>query len=263
MSKKFYWLKIGEHFFESDQILYLESIENGEKYINFWLKLLLKCLKDKDDGEYGSLRFSDKMPYDDKLLSKILRTDIDTIRVGMKYFQELGMIEILDDKTIYIESVNKMVGKESESADRVRKFRERKRQALLGNGCNGNGNDSKEIDVDIDINKDIDKKEKPVKHKYGEYKHVLLSDEDYQKLISLYTKYGADERIKNLDEYLETTPKKSYSNHCLVIQRWEKKNAKNSNAKNFKGSEGEARDSGEPTKLSNTSTEIKIGGGDK
>jgi hypothetical protein len=69
--------------------------------------------------------------------------------------------------------------------------------------------------------------DKPTKHKYGEFKHVLLSDEDYKKLVELYTEQGAKDRIKNLDEYIETN-NKSYNNHLLVINRWEKKDEKDS-----------------------------------
>ena len=127
MSKKFYWLKIQEHFFDSDEMIYFDSIENGEKYIVIWMKILLKCLKDKDNGEYGFLRFNDKLPYNDELLAKVLRCDLDSLRVAMKYFQDLNMVQILDDKTIYIESVQKMIGKESDSAQRVLKHRAKKK----------------------------------------------------------------------------------------------------------------------------------------
>ena len=133
--KKFYWLKINEHFFDADEIIYLESQDKGDTYIKIWVKLLLKCLKDKEKGEYGFLRFTEKIPYEDKLLSRVLKCDINDLRVAMKYFQDLNMLEILEDGTIYIEAVQKLIGKESESAERVRRHRERKK-ALQCNKCN-------------------------------------------------------------------------------------------------------------------------------
>lgn len=53
---------------------------------------------------------------------------------------------------------------------------------------------------------------------YGEYNHVLLTDEQYNSLLY---KYGdtLDDHIKILDEYIETSGKK-YKNHSLVIQKW-------------------------------------------
>jgi len=156
--KKYYWLKVNEHFFEDERIQYIESQENGNEYIYFWIKLLLKCLKNKTSGDYGFLRFTDKIPYDDKLLSKLTNTKIDTVRVAMKYFQDLEMIKILDDKTIYVESVNNMIGSETDAAIRVRKHRN-KIEMLQ---CNKNVTEllcNEETEKDIYIDKEIDKEE--------------------------------------------------------------------------------------------------------
>ena len=66
-----------------------------------------------------------------------------------------------------------------------------------------------------------DKKDKPVRHKYGEYDHVLLSDED---MVKLQEEFPDDwmERIRNLDEYIERTGK-TYKNHLLTIKTWARK----------------------------------------
>lgn len=120
-----YWLKLRQHYFETDHMVYLETVENGDKYAMIWVRLLLLCLKDTEENA-GFLRFNSRIPYDDKLLAKVLRKDIDTIRAAMATFQNLGMIEILDDGTLYIEEVQSMIGSESSSAERVRKHREKK-----------------------------------------------------------------------------------------------------------------------------------------
>ena len=39
MSKKYYWLKLKDDFFERDEIKIIESQKNGKDYINFYLKL--------------------------------------------------------------------------------------------------------------------------------------------------------------------------------------------------------------------------------
>ena len=56
------------------------------------------------------------------------------------------------------------------------------------------------------------------KHKYGEYQHVLLTDEEHTHLVELYGS-SLDEHIKILDEYIETSGK-SYKNHSIVLQKW-------------------------------------------
>ena len=55
------------------------------------------------------------------------------------------------------------------------------------------------------------------KHKYGEYKNVLLKDEELQKLKNDYKNW--EELIKYLDEYIEMKGYKAKS-HYLCIKKW-------------------------------------------
>lgn len=55
------------------------------------------------------------------------------------------------------------------------------------------------------------------KHKYGEYKHVLLKDEELQKLKNSYENW--EELIEYLDEYIEMKGYKAKS-HYLCIKKW-------------------------------------------
>ena len=57
------------------------------------------------------------------------------------------------------------------------------------------------------------------KHKYGEYKHVLLTDKEYERLINDYGEDDARAAIKFLDEYIEEKRYKSNS-HNLALRRW-------------------------------------------
>ena len=127
-----YWLKLHKQFFEDETIIYLGSLENGDKYVNIWLRLLLLCLKDTEETA-GFLRFTRQLPYTDALMAKVLRHDIDTVRCAMEYFHKLDMVETLDDGTLYIEAVQEMIGSESSSYERVQRHRRRK-AALHSNG---------------------------------------------------------------------------------------------------------------------------------
>jgi hypothetical protein len=66
------------------------------------------------------------------------------------------------------------------------------------------------------------KKEKPVKHKHGEYNNVLLTDEELQKLKTEYSDY--EKRIENLSSYIASTGK-SYKSHYATIRNWARKDA--------------------------------------
>lgn len=59
------------------------------------------------------------------------------------------------------------------------------------------------------------------RHKYGEYRNVLLSDSDMEKLK---TEFPTDweERIENLGSYMESHGK-TYKNHLATIRNWARK----------------------------------------
>ncbi len=159
--KKFYWLKLSRDFFKRHDIRIIESQENGKDYILFYLKLLVESI----DHE-GQLRFSDTVPYDEKMLSIIANTNVDIVRQAIKIFSELKLMEICDDKTIYMSETAKMLGYETDWA-------RKKRLQRLSNGDivpnvslpsphNVRQEIDKEIEKDKDILKEKDKKEKTV-----------------------------------------------------------------------------------------------------
>lgn len=59
---------------------------------------------------------------------------------------------------------------------------------------------------------------KDVRHKYGQYRNVLFTDEEFGKLQSEFPN-DYEERIERLSEYMESTGK-SYKNHLATIRNW-------------------------------------------
>ena len=64
----------------------------------------------------------------------------------------------------------------------------------------------------------------PTRHKYGEYKNVLLSDEDMDKLKSEFPDWKS--RIERLSSYMASTGK-SYKNHLATIRNWARNDTQN------------------------------------
>ena len=64
-----------------------------------------------------------------------------------------------------------------------------------------------------------DEELKEVKNIYGEYKHVLLTDKERDKLMNEYGEAETSKAIKFLDEYIEEKGYKAKS-HYLSIRRW-------------------------------------------
>lgn len=217
--KKYYWLKLKRDFFKRHDIRIIEAMPNGKDYILFYLKLLLESV----DHE-GTLRFSDSIPYNEEMLGVITNTNIDIVRSAMKIFIELNMIDVFDDKTIYMTEVEKLIGSETKWAEKKRLQRAKEDNVpRLSSKC--------PTEIDIEIDKETDKEEeidvsptpspKPVRHKYGMYKNVLLTDENYQNLQEEFP-HDYSDRIDRLSEYIESTGKK-YKSHFATIRAWARK----------------------------------------
>lgn len=65
----------------------------------------------------------------------------------------------------------------------------------------------------------------PLRHKYGQYQNVLLSDDDMRKIQSEFPDWK--ERIERLSEYIASTGKR-YKNHLATIRSWSRRDKKES-----------------------------------
>lgn len=71
----------------------------------------------------------------------------------------------------------------------------------------------------IKEDKGVGEEEKKVKHKYGEYKHILLTDEELSKLNKEFGEERTQKAITYLDEYVEMKGYKVKS-HYLALKKW-------------------------------------------
>lgn len=124
------------------------------------------------------------------------------------YQEEKSLLETKDNKsyTFGIPSDNQM-----------------ETQVRLGKDSIGKGSIGKNILPDSDEpEQPAPKKTKPVKHKYGEYNNVLLTDDELEKLNAEYE--DLDERIERLSSYVASTGK-TYKSHYATIRNWARKDA--------------------------------------
>jgi hypothetical protein len=87
-----------------------------------------------------------------------------------------------------------------------------------------------DIDIDLDKKEKIDRKEKPVKHQYGTYNNVLLSDVELQKLQAEFPT-DWQERIDNVSGYCRSHGK-AYKDYLATIRNWARRDARQGNARN-------------------------------
>lgn len=196
--KKYYWLKLKKDFFKRHDIQIIENMPNGKDYVLFYLKLLVESV----DHE-GGLRFNETIPYNEQMLATITNTNVDTVVNAMKLFKELGMVEILDDKTIYMNEVSKMLGAETYWAQKKREERQKNKlpqpEAPEIGHCPTNVQDesnmsNQEIEKEIEKDKDIEKEKDKKKKKKP-------ANADFTSLISSYT--SNENLIETLNAFVE------------------------------------------------------------
>ena len=174
-NKRYYYLKLKENFFDSDEMVLLESMPDGYIYSNILLKLYLRSLKHE-----GKLMFNDRIPFNSTMLATITRHSVGVVEKAVQIFRDLQLIEVLDNGAIYMSDIQSFIGKSSTEADRKRKYRkkiEEAKQNLITSGqmsdkCPDKTTPELEIELEKDIDIDIDKEEK--KGKYSD-EHLRLA----------------------------------------------------------------------------------------
>ena len=182
--------------------------------------------------------FNDKIPFNSTMLAQVTRHTIGNVEKAIQIFRDLNLIEVLDNGAIYLADIQNFIGSSSTEADRKRFYRQRidkeKAELLPAGQMSDKCPDKnppeieleKEIDIELQIKKDITPSEKPpkakpVRHKYGDYQNVLLSDQDMEKLQAEFPNDWQD-RIERLSEYMASTGK-SYKSHLATIRNWAKR----------------------------------------
>ncbi|CYW89105.1 dnaD and phage-associated domain-containing protein [Streptococcus suis] len=151
-NKKYYYLKLKDNFFESDEAIILESMPDGYIYSNILLKLYLRSLKNN-----GVLMFNDLIPYNAQMLATITRHHVGVIEKAIQIFQQLRLIEILDNGAIYMTNIQNFVGKSSTDADRKRaEYNKIKRVGEISTIETDKTPPEIEIEIEKDIKLDID-----------------------------------------------------------------------------------------------------------
>lgn len=116
-NKKYYYLKLKENFFDSEEMIILQNMENGYIYSDILLKLYLRSLKNE-----GRLMFKNLIPYTTSALAQVVRHPEKTVEKALEVFQQLGLVEILDNGAIYMLDIQNFIGSSSTEADRRREY---------------------------------------------------------------------------------------------------------------------------------------------
>ena len=172
--KRYFWLKLFDDFFSSKRIKKLRSIAGGDTYTIIYLKMQLKALKTD-----GYLYFDGVMEDFAEELALDIDENPDNVKVTIQFLLANGLLETSDGEQYKLPYLDKCIGSENASTQRVRDYRTRQK-ALQ---CNANVTEEKrygnaEIDIDIEI-----EKEKELE------KDIEKEIDIYESIRSLYHSY--------------------------------------------------------------------------
>lgn len=119
-NKKYYYLRLKDNFFDSDELKILESMKDGYLYSNILLKLYLRSLKND-----GKLVVNDRIPYNVEMLASVTGHQVGTVKQALSIFKDLGLIDVLENGAIYMLDIQNFIGRGSSEADRKREYRQR------------------------------------------------------------------------------------------------------------------------------------------
>lgn len=237
-NKRFYWIKLRENFFQQETIDWLMEQENGSAYIVLYLKMCL--LTANTSGELIRTIGDMTIPYEPKKISQKTGFDIDTVNVALSLFKHLGLIEETQEGIPVMPEVKNMVGSESESAARVRKYR-KKKKALQSNTDVTN----KALQSNVEIrDKSIEYRDKSKENReekvesrkketgtsddglkevlkaYRKNIYPMPGEMDLEKLKALVDDFGSDTVIKAIDRAV-TRNKRSLAYIHGILKSWQ------------------------------------------
>lgn len=225
-NKKYYYLRLKDNFFDSDELKILESMKDGYLYSNILLKLYLRSLKND-----GKLVVNDRIPYNVEMLASVTGHQVGTIKQALSMFKELGLIEILENGAIYMLDIQNFIGKGSTEADRQRLYDrrisdERKQKKLTQSRNLEEILEKSTPEIEIELEKDIE-----IEKEIHSSASTTTKRKRFEKPTLSEIKAYCIERNNNVDaqhfyDYYESNGwkvgKNSMKNWQAAVRTWEK-----------------------------------------
>lgn len=171
------WIKIVTNIFDDEKIRFIETLPSGDTMIVMWFKIL--CLAGKSNAS-GMLMMTDRIAYTESMLSSIFGRDIKTIQMALKAFEQLEMIEILDDR-IYLsnwekhQSMDKLEAKKE--YDRLYQKAKREEKMLKNRTSIARlENDNRSLELEVEKEEELDKEDNSNSNCEAEFFELLEAE---------------------------------------------------------------------------------------
>lgn len=231
-NKKYYYLRLKENFFDSDELKILESMKDGYLYSNILLKLYLRSLKND-----GKLVVNDRIPYNAEMLASVTGHQIGTVKQALSIFKDLGLIDVLENGAIYMLDIQNFIGKGSSEADRKREYRQRIETDRTNVQTNLRQISEKsppeieiELEKDIEIEKEIHSSAKITTTKRKRFEKPTLS-QITQYCLERNNNVNAEQFYDYYESNGWKVGKNSMKDWKAAVRTWERSEYRKSNSK--------------------------------
>ena len=231
-NKKYYYLRLKDNFFDSDELKILESMKDGYLYSNILLKLYLRSLKND-----GKLVVNDRIPYNAEMLASVTGHQIGTVKQALSIFKDLGLIDVLENGAIYMLDIQNFIGRGSNEADRKREYRQRIESDRTNVQTNLRQISEKsppeieiELEKDIEIEKEIHSSAKSTTTKRKRFDKPSIS-EIKQYCIERNNNVNAEQFFDHYESNGWKVGKNSMKDWKAAVRTWERSEYRKPNSK--------------------------------
>lgn len=188
-NKRYYWIQLTQDFFKSKEMKLLRKIAGGDTHTIIYLKMMLISLEDGGCIYYDGL--ADNLAEE---IALMIDENVEDIKITLLFLESKGLLTRKNDRDYFLEQVPEMVGSETASARRVRKFRENQLALQCNNDVTKRNRDI-DIDTDTEIEKDVD--ENPVALIVEEYQSRIapLDGTQFELLKEFITLDGMEAKV--------------------------------------------------------------------
>ena len=140
-------------------------------------------------------------------LAKFTNLSVRQVRTALEHLKSTGELTIIRHSKFSVVIVNNYI-QYQDTDNQADNQMTQERQAI-----------DTEATTEEEYIKNNKKDKKLIKHKYGDYSHVRLTDDEYKRLVADYGEDALIAGIKNVDEYCQKKGK-TYKDYNLVLRDW-------------------------------------------
>lgn len=143
-NKKYYWLKLGRHFFKEARIKKIRKLAGGDTYAIIYLEILLLSIE-----RNGVIEFEGVEPTIEEELALKLDEKTDDVKVAWNLLKQLNMIKELQNSNYLMVEAEGKTGTETQSNVYKKELAKKRELEKIQSPSNP-------IPIDIDIERDIE-----------------------------------------------------------------------------------------------------------